>query len=236
MDRVERVRAPDDPLPACDERIAVLHRGWRSIAPLRRIAYAALIALGVASPVEAGPIYYAFDFSGDGVVGSGTLITSGSTDPSAPFAGADDILSVSGTVNGEAITGLLGTIGPAAYSPDGYFIYDNDFYAAGSASAVGGYFDDDGLLFTTSAGTYNLFLMAARIGTGPTRARASPSPSRPSIRRHRFKSPRAPWCSPPRWWGCCSYPDVGRAGAADATLPRHPRPPPARRSLGSAHR
>jgi len=157
MDRVERVRAPDDPLPACDERIAVLHRGWRSIAPLRRIAYAALIALGVASPVEAGPIYYAFDFSGDGVVGSGTLITSGSTDPSAPFAGADDILSVSGTVNGEAITGLLGTIGPAAYSPDGYFIYDNDFYAAGSASAVGGYFDDDGLLFTTSAGTYNLF-------------------------------------------------------------------------------
>jgi hypothetical protein len=122
-----------------------------------RIACAALIAFGVASPVEAGPLYYTFDFSGDGVVGSGTFITSDTTDPAAPLAGAYDILSITGTVNGETITGLLGTVGPAAYSPDGYFIYDNDFYTAGSASAAGGYFDDDGLLFTTAASNYNLF-------------------------------------------------------------------------------
>ncbi|HUZ71736.1 MAG TPA: PEP-CTERM sorting domain-containing protein [Stellaceae bacterium] len=104
-----------------------------------------------------GSIFGACSHSGDGVVGSGTLITSDAIDPTAPLAGAYDILSISGTVNGEAITGLLGTVGPAAYSPDGYFIYDNDFYAAGSASAAGGYFDDDGLLFTTSTGSYNLF-------------------------------------------------------------------------------
>ncbi len=122
-----------------------------------RIAWAALIAVGLAGPVEAGPIDYTFDFSGDGVVGSGTLITSGTTDAAAPFAGADDIISISGTVNGEAITGLLGSAGPVAYSPDGYFYYDDDFYAAGNASATGGYFDDAGLLFTTASGGYNLF-------------------------------------------------------------------------------
>jgi hypothetical protein len=125
---------------------------------LVRIVTGALVALGLAGPAAAGPLYYTFDFSGDGVVGSGTLITSGTTDPVAPLSGADDILSISGTVDGEAITGLLGTAGPVEYSPDGYFLYDNDFYAAGSASAAGGYFDDDGLLFTLSGGgDYNLF-------------------------------------------------------------------------------
>lgn len=122
-----------------------------------RIASAALVAFGLAGSAEAGQLYWDFDFSGDGVVGSGTLITSATADPAAPFAGGLDILSIGGTVDGEAITGLLGGDGPVAYSPDGYFIYDNDFYAAGSASAAGGYFDDDGLLFTTAGGTYNLF-------------------------------------------------------------------------------
>jgi hypothetical protein len=127
------------------------------VKPFLRIACVALIALGLADPVEADPLYFTFDFSGDGVVGSGMLITSGTPDPAAPLGGAYDILSIMGTVNGEAITGLLGTVGPEAYSPDGYFIYDNVFYPDGGASAAGGFFDDYGLLFTTAASNYNLF-------------------------------------------------------------------------------
>jgi hypothetical protein len=125
---------------------------------LRMAAGAAVVALGLAGPAAASELYYTFDFSGAGVVGSGILITSSTTDPAAPLPGAYDILSISGMVNGDAITGLLGTAGPVEYSPDGFFIYDNDFYAAGSASAAGGYFDDPGLLFTTAGGNnYNLF-------------------------------------------------------------------------------
>src|ERR1700733_753394 len=85
-----------------------------------RIASVALIALGLTTPAIADPIYYTFEFSGVGVVGSGTLITSDTPDPAAPLGGAYDILSISGTVNGEAITGMLGTVGPAATSADGF--------------------------------------------------------------------------------------------------------------------
>jgi hypothetical protein len=122
-----------------------------------RIACAALIALGIAGPAKAGVLYWDFSFSGDGVVGSGELITSDTADPNAPLPGGLDILSVDGMVNGDAITGLLGGVGPVETSPDGRFYYDNDFYAAGAASAAGGYFDDDGLLFTTAETSYNLF-------------------------------------------------------------------------------
>ena len=122
-----------------------------------RIVSAALIALSFAGSAKADPLYWDFSFSGAGVVGSGELITSDTADPSAPLPGGLDILSIDGMVNGDAITGLLGGAGAAAYSPDGAFIYDNDFYAAGSDSAAGGYFDDDGLLFTTAETSYNLF-------------------------------------------------------------------------------
>ena len=124
-------------------------------------ATAASIALGLAGPVKADPIYFTFDFSGAGVVGSGTLITSFTPDPAAPLGGAYDILSIAGTVNGEAITGLLGTVGPVITSADGFFIYDNDFYVTGSASAAGAFFDIDGLLFTTATSNYNLFFDGA---------------------------------------------------------------------------
>jgi hypothetical protein len=121
------------------------------------IACAAVIALGLCGAAKADPLYWDFSFSGNGVNGSGELVTTDTADPSAPLPGAFDILSIDGTVNGDAITGLLGTVGPAAYSQDGYFIYDNDFYEAGSASAAGGYFDDDGLLFSVGQTAFNLF-------------------------------------------------------------------------------
>jgi hypothetical protein len=122
-----------------------------------RIACAALIALGLAGPAKADLLYWDFSFSGDGVVGSGELMTSDTADSSAPLPGGLDIVSIDGMVNGEAFTGLLGGVGPVETSPDGKFYYDNDFYAAGTASAAGGYFDDDGLLFTTAETSYNLF-------------------------------------------------------------------------------
>jgi hypothetical protein len=122
-----------------------------------RVACSTLVALGLAGAAKADPLYWDFSFSGNGVVGSGELVTTDTVDPNAPLPGAFDILSVEGTVNGDAITGVLGASGAAAYSQDGFFIYDNDFYAAGSASAAGGYFDDDGLLFSVGGTSYNLF-------------------------------------------------------------------------------
>ena len=61
-----------------------------------------------AGPAKADLLYWDFSFSGDGVVGSGELITSDTADPSAPLPGGLDIVSIDGMVNGEAITGLLG--------------------------------------------------------------------------------------------------------------------------------
>ncbi len=117
-----------------------------------------LAALALAAPARAGILYDTFSFSGDGVTGEGTITTSSTPDPTAPLGDAYDILSISGEVNGEAITGLAGEQGGSVeYSSDGYFIYDNDFYPAGAASAAGGYFDDDGLLLVVGGTDYNLF-------------------------------------------------------------------------------
>ena len=132
----------------------MINQGLRlSIVTLVLIAFAAL-----AAPASAGVLYYTFSFSGDGVSGDGSFFTAATPDPSAPLSGGYDILSISGEVNGAAITGLVGEIGgPTAYSPDGYFLYDNDFYLAGADSAAGAYFDDDGLLLETAGTDYNLF-------------------------------------------------------------------------------
>lgn len=122
-----------------------------------RWALGAWIAIAAAGSAAAGPLYYDFSFTGAGVVGVGTLIVAAPADPSAPLAGGHDILGISGTLNGAAITGLLGGVGPQETSPDGFFYYDNVFYTAGAASAAGGYFDDPGLLFTTATDSFNLF-------------------------------------------------------------------------------
>jgi hypothetical protein len=125
---------------------------------LARSALALAMVIAAASgPAWAGVLYYTFSFSGGGFSGSGTLTTSSTPDPSAPLAGAYDILSISGEVNGSPITGIDGGVGPVETSSDGYFYYDNDFYPAGSASASGGFFDDDGLLLDTAGTNYNLF-------------------------------------------------------------------------------
>jgi hypothetical protein len=122
-----------------------------------RLALGLAIAAAAAGPVKAGPLYWDFSFTGTGVTGEGTLVMDGTPDPSAPAAGGYDIIAITGIVNGDAITGLLGGTGPMELSPDGFFDYDNVFYPAGAASAAGGYFDDDGLLFTTAGANYNLF-------------------------------------------------------------------------------
>lgn len=129
-------------------------------APLGRALAALALVLAAAAPhgAAANELYYSFSFTGDGVTGEGTLVTASTPDPTAPLSDAYDILGIDGNVDGAAITGIIGILGgPAAYSPDGYFIYDNDFYPAGSASPAGGYFDDDGLLFSAAQGVYNLF-------------------------------------------------------------------------------
>ena len=125
----------------------------------RRLCFALAAALATAAPgtVRADVIYWDFSFAGPGVAGSGTLITGATPDPSAPFAGGLDILAIDGTLDGARITGLIGSSGPEATSPDGFFYYDNVFYAAGAASPAGAYFDIDGLLFTTADGSDNLY-------------------------------------------------------------------------------
>ena len=122
---------------------------------------ALFVLVAVAGPARAGVLYYTFSFSGDGITGSGTLTTAGTPDPDAPLPDAYDILSIAGEVDGEPITGLVGGVGPAQISFDGYFLYDNDFYPAGEASPAGAYFDIDGLLFDTALDDYNLFFEGA---------------------------------------------------------------------------
>jgi len=121
------------------------------------LVLAAIIGLGLAGPVRANALYYTFSFSGPGVEGQGTLTLNGTPDPNAPDAGGYDITGIDGTLDGADITGLLGGAGGQQTSPDGFFWYDNIFYLAGNASAAGGYFDDNGLLFTTAADNYNLY-------------------------------------------------------------------------------
>jgi hypothetical protein len=122
------------------------------------LAVAAALGFGAASgTARAGEMYWDFSFSGPGVSGSGELVTSGTPDPTALAPDAYDILSIDGSVDGLPIIGLLGGTGAAEYSPDGYFIYDNDFYPQGSASSAGAYFDLDGLLFRTADDDYNLY-------------------------------------------------------------------------------
>ena len=69
--------------------------------------------------------------------------------------GGYDVLSISGQVDGELVSGLVANPnGPsAAYSADGLFIYDNVFYANGSPVL-----SNPGLLFSGVSGhEFNLF-------------------------------------------------------------------------------
>jgi PEP-CTERM motif len=81
---------------------------------------------------------WSFSYSGDGVTASGVFTTAG---PALTF---EDILSISGTRNGAAITGLV----PLDSDPD--FVYDNQF------RSVGDYFTEGGMLFSVLGGTSNV--------------------------------------------------------------------------------
>ena len=85
-----------------------------------------------------------------------------------------DVLGISGQVDGDSITGLIANPGlpNASTSADGWFIYDNVFYAGQSPVL-----SNPGLLFTGASGAeYNLFsdnattyeLYQARAGVGFT--------------------------------------------------------------------
>jgi hypothetical protein len=71
-------------------------------------------------------------------------------------AGGFDITSISGSVDGDLITSLVGNANPTgpSYSADGLFIYDNFFSSGGLAPTL----SNPGLLFTGASGhEYNLF-------------------------------------------------------------------------------
>jgi PEP-CTERM motif len=83
---------------------------------------------------------WAWSYSGTGVTASGTLTTAGNA------LSFEDVLAVSGTRNGEAITGLV----PVGDDPD--FLYDNQF------TATAPHFTDGGLLFSFGGGLPNINL------------------------------------------------------------------------------
>jgi hypothetical protein len=70
-------------------------------------------------------------------------------------AGGYDVLSISGDVDGEAVTGLIANPNQPfpAYSNDGLFIFDNVFFANGAPVL-----SNPGLFFSGASGDeYNLF-------------------------------------------------------------------------------
>lgn len=95
-------------------------------------ASAALLAAGAAQ----ADTTWAWSYSGDGVVASGTFVTAGTA------LVPEDILSITGTRNGVAILGLL----PLDSDPN--FVYDNQFTIAEP------HFTDGGLLFDVGGGDF----------------------------------------------------------------------------------
>lgn len=112
-------------------------------------ALAAATALMVAIPAQA--LTYAFSY----VATSATapLSITGRFAVSGGF-----VTSITGSVDGDAITSLQSTVGLAPFSatqflsPDGYYYFNNKFYTADPV------FDDGGLLFYTASGReFNFF-------------------------------------------------------------------------------
>jgi hypothetical protein len=100
----------------------------------------------------AGPASAAFDYNWtlSGVdTGSGTLTVG------APDGSGFDITAFTGTIDGTPIGGLIGSPldpGGPAYSPTGYFIYDNIVYP-GPAPVL----DTSGILFSISGQEANIW-------------------------------------------------------------------------------
>jgi hypothetical protein len=99
-----------------------------------------LVVACSATPAAAGPILADTTYTwtlGGASSGSGTL-TTGNAD-----GAAYDVTNFMGTINGEAITGLVGgQPGHAVSSPSGAFIIDNLIYASDPS------FDNPGILFS----------------------------------------------------------------------------------------
>lgn len=98
-------------------------------------ALAASTALLAAGAAQADTTW-AWSYSGDGVTASGTFVTAGSA------LVPEDILSISGTRNGETILGLV------PLGSDSNFVYDNQFTVADP------HFTDGGLLFDIGGGDF----------------------------------------------------------------------------------
>ncbi len=99
----------------------------------------AVAALGLASlgAAQADTVWN-WSYTGEGVTASGTLTTAGQA------LVAEDILAVTGTRNGLAITGLV------PLGDDPFFEYDNQF------SSVAPYFSAPGMLFSVAGGQPNV--------------------------------------------------------------------------------
>lgn len=114
---------------------------------MKLFAFAFSFALAfAAAPASATSL--PFTISGNGQSGTGT-ITYGAGD-----AGGYDVTAISGTLDGQAITGLIGGNPGAgeAYSPSGYFFYDNILFAGQDPLL-----DLGGLLFGSDGLEVNLF-------------------------------------------------------------------------------
>lgn len=119
---------------------------------LRLSAYlclAAFMAVGSAAHADS----FAFNATGDFFSASGTLTVV--ADPS--LANVFEVTAISGTVNGEAITGLLPC---AAYDPShpcvssgNSFLYDDLLYPDGIPTGIHQVLDDSGIGFSLSGGT-----------------------------------------------------------------------------------
>ena len=85
---------------------------------------------------------WAWSYSGSGVTASGTFVTAGAA------LVPEDILSISGTRNGQTILGLV------PLGEDGNFLYDNQFTISGD------HFTESGMLYDVGggdAGHFNVY-------------------------------------------------------------------------------
>ncbi|HEY3948731.1 PEPxxWA-CTERM sorting domain-containing protein [Phenylobacterium sp.] len=104
-----------------------------------------------------------------------TLVTSDTVNS----VGGYNVQSVTGDVDGDTVTALIANPGlpNASYSADGWFIYDNVFFADNAGGTAAPVLSNPGLLFASASGAeYNLFsdnattyeLYQARPGEGFT--------------------------------------------------------------------
>lgn len=104
----------------------------------QRLLVAGAIALSsLVASTAAQALTWTFSYSAPGITASGSFTTAGAA------LVAEDILSITGTRNGQAITGLV----PVGSDPE--FIYDNQF----TISAPN--FTDGGMLFSVAGGQPN---------------------------------------------------------------------------------